>query len=69
MVLSAGTVPAPESPVAGVEVPAWSWIVVAFSAAVIYLVSLENGAVLGSAAEWLHEFAHDGRHFISVPCH
>ena len=62
-------VPVPETTVPNVEVPAWAWMVVLAAAVAIYLVTLENGAFLGSAAETLHEFFHDGRHFIAVPCH
>ena len=52
-----------------VKVPAWAWSLVALAVFVIYLVSTENGALLGSAANVLHEFMHDGRHVIAVPCH
>lgn len=51
------------------HVPAWAWAVVALAATVIYFVTLENGAAIGSAAETLHEFFHDGRHFSAIPCH
>lgn len=52
-----------------VRVPAWTWLLVALLVAVVYLVTVENGAALGSAAEQLHEFFHDARHFAGVPCH
>ena len=52
-----------------IEVPAWAWLVVAFAMFAMYLVTLENGALLGSAANTLHEFFHHGRHFGAVPCH
>ena len=52
-----------------IRVPAWAWLLVAAAAAVSYFVMLENGALLGQAAHNLHEFFHDGRHFIGVPCH
>ena len=52
-----------------IRVPAWAWLVVALAAAVSYFVMLENGALLGQAADTLHEFFHDGRHFVGVPCH
>ena len=69
MTTPAPSVPAPESTVPTFEVPAWAWMVVAAAAMAMYLVSLENGALLGSYAETLHEFFHDGRHFAAVPCH
>lgn len=52
-----------------VDIPVWAWALVALAAAVSYFVMLENGAVLSTAAETLHEFFHDGRHFVGVPCH
>jgi hypothetical protein len=52
-----------------VKVPVWIWLVVAMLVFGIYLVTVENGAALGSAAERLHELFHDARHFAGVPCH
>lgn len=52
-----------------VPVPAWTWLVVALATAVVYALTLENGATLRAGASVLHEFFHDARHFISVPCH
>ena len=55
--------------IAPIEVPAWAWLVVAAAVFAIYLVTLENGALLGTTANTLHEFFHHGRHFGAVPCH
>ncbi len=52
-----------------IDIPVWAWALVALAAAVSYFVMLENGAVLSTAAGTLHEFFHDGRHFVGVPCH
>ena len=52
-----------------VRVPVWVWLVVALLVLGIYLITVENGAALGSAAGRLHEFFHDARHFAGVPCH
>ncbi len=52
-----------------VQVPAWAWLLVALAALGVYLMSLDNGAVLQSVAHRAHELFHDGRHFLSVPCH
>ena len=60
-------IPAPALP--DVDVPVWAWALVALAAVVSYFVMLENGVVLSQAAETLHEFFHDGRHFLGVPCH
>ena len=47
----------------------WAWAIVAFSVMMIYIVTMENGALLGSMAQTVHEFFHDGRHIAAVPCH
>jgi uncharacterized membrane protein YobD (UPF0266 family) len=50
-------------------VPVWTWLVVALALLAVYAVTMENGAVLAKSAGTLHEFFHDARHFIGVPCH
>ena len=52
-----------------IAVPVWAWFLVALAVFVTYLVTMENGAVLGQLAEQTHEFFHDARHFIGFPCH
>jgi hypothetical protein len=52
-----------------IRVPAWSWLLVLTLLAVTYLVLIENGAMFANAARTLHEFFHDARHFVGVPCH
>ena len=61
--ISAGDLDAP------IHVPVWAWLLVAFAVFVTYLITLENGAVLGHLAENSHEFFHDARHFVGFPCH
>ena len=58
------------------EVPLWSWMVSALLLAMLFILLLASGELLvpflGQAAEvanYLHEFAHDGRHLLAVPCH
>lgn len=58
------------------EMPLWSWLVVALLLAMLFALLSASGALLapllGQAAEvttYLHEFAHDGRHLLAVPCH
>ncbi len=64
------TVPNPDiSLVPSFHVPVWAWAVVMVAASVVYFVTMENGVALGSAANTLHEFFHDGRHFSGIPCH
>lgn len=52
-----------------VHIPLWTWLLVLGAALGVYLLSLDNGWALRSAAHNVHEFFHDGRHFLSVPCH
>lgn len=61
--------PIPKATLPELDVPVWAWAVVAFSVMMIYVVTMENGALFGSMAETLHEFFHDGRHLVAVPCH
>ena len=52
------------------RVPLWAWALLAFAVFALYLLSQENGAVLGApAAQLLHELTHDARHALGVPCH
>ncbi|PXY28290.1 CbtB domain-containing protein [Prauserella muralis] len=50
-------------------VPLWAWLLAMSSLLALYLVLQENGMLLGQAAEFIHEFVHDGRHALGVPCH
>ncbi len=52
-----------------IAIPAWTWLVLALALATVYALTLENGVALRSGATVLHEFFHDGRHFLGVPCH
>jgi len=52
-----------------ISVPLWTWLVVALALAVAWALTMENGAVLADGVETLHEFFHDARHFVGVPCH
>lgn len=60
---------APTTAVRPVYVPGVAWIAVAIGLVVAYLMLQENGAVLASSWETLHELYHDGRHALGVPCH
>ncbi len=35
----------------------------------IYFVGSEQGATSLISGHFLHEFVHDGRHFLAFPCH
>lgn len=53
-----------------ISIPAWAWLLTAALLAGLYLMTMENGLALsGGAADQLHEFFHDARHFVGVPCH
>jgi hypothetical protein len=54
---------------APVRVPALAWVGVIFGLAAVYLMLQENGALLATSWETLHELFHDGRHALGVPCH
>ncbi len=59
----------PSAPVVPSLSPVRAWLVALVALLVLYAVTLENGAVLGDGARFLHEAFHDGRHFLGVPCH
>jgi uncharacterized membrane protein YbaN (DUF454 family) len=51
-------------------VPAWAFLLLALAVLAAWSVAFENGLLANSAAaEHLHEFFHDARHFAGVPCH
>ena len=52
-----------------VAVPAWAWALVLFALSGLYLLAQDNGAVLASMGETAHEFFHDARHSLGMPCH
>lgn len=52
-----------------IAVPAWAWALALLALFVVYLALQDNGAVLSSAANTVHEFLHDARHALGVPCH
>lgn len=59
----------PSPTTAPIRVPAAAWAAVAVGFVVIYLTLQENGALLATSWESLHELFHDGRHALGVPCH
>ena len=65
--MTATTIPVPQ--VRPIRIPALAWVAVAFAIGLVYFVLQENGAVLAQSWETLHEFFHDGRHLLGVPCH
>ena len=58
------------------EIPLWSWVTVALLLAMLFVLLSASGDLLvpllgqtAGVANYLHEFAHDGRHLLAVPCH
>ena len=57
-------------------IPVWGWAALALLFLALFVLLSASGALLapllGQAAgvtDYLHEFAHDGRHLLAVPCH
>jgi hypothetical protein len=58
------------------EMPLWSWLLTLLLLGMLFALLSASGDLLvplvGHAAgvtNYLHEFAHDGRHLLAVPCH
>ncbi|MDQ3316446.1 MAG: CbtB-domain containing protein [Actinomycetota bacterium] len=58
------------------EMPLWSWLLSLLLLGMLFVLLSASGELLvpllGQAAglaDYMHEFAHDGRHLLSVPCH
>jgi hypothetical protein len=52
-----------------VHVPAWAWALAVLALFALYLITQDNGAVLAQLGDTAHEFFHDSRHSLGVPCH
>lgn len=57
------------------EIP-WGWLTALLLLAMLFILLFASGDLLVSmlgqaatAADYVHEFAHDGRHLLAVPCH
>jgi len=51
------------------EVVPWAVFAGAILLTLLYLVGLDQGAISVFSGQLLHEFVHDGRHLLGVPCH
>lgn len=51
------------------EVVPWAVFAGAMLLTLLYLVGLDQGATSVFSGQLLHEFVHDGRHLLGVPCH
>jgi hypothetical protein len=59
----------PASSSARIAVPAWAWALALLALFALYLVAQDNGAVLSGLGDTTHEFFHDARHALGMPCH
>ena len=50
------------------RIPAWAYAILALAVVALLVLTLDNGQLLRSFAGTLHEFVHDGRHILGVPC-
>ena len=54
-------------------IPGWALVaLLAVAALALWLVTFDNGQLSGVLARgdlFIHEFFHDGRHLLGVPCH
>jgi hypothetical protein len=49
------------------------WLIASAAAIIaliaLYAVFIDNGSLISATGNYLHEFAHDGRHLFGAPCH
>lgn len=72
LIFMAAAVPDASTPrviLPAVPVPWWAFLVALAGLGLAFLTLQDSGALLASQAEVLHEFFHDGRHALGVPCH
>jgi hypothetical protein len=70
--MSSTTPAASATPVVLAPAKAAAWLITtAFAALFVYfLIGIDQGAThLFGQNMYLHEFVHDGRHFLGFPCH
>lgn len=63
---SAPATPVTPISVTPIRVPVAAWLIVAFALLAVFVLLQLNGTAF---ADQLHEFTHDGRHALGVPCH
>jgi hypothetical protein len=51
------------------EIVPWAIFVGLLALLAIYFVGAEQGAMSLISGTYIHEFVHDGRHFLAFPCH
>ncbi|HKR48653.1 MAG TPA: CbtB domain-containing protein [Pseudonocardiaceae bacterium] len=51
------------------EILPWAIFIGVLSLLLLYFVGAEQGATAIISGQYVHEFVHDGRHLLGVPCH
>ncbi|MGH4007680.1 MAG: CbtB domain-containing protein [Pseudonocardiaceae bacterium] len=51
------------------EILPWAIFMGILSLLLLYFVGAEQGAASIISGHYVHEFVHDGRHLLGVPCH
>ncbi len=51
------------------EILPWAIFVGVLGLLLLYFVGAEQGATAIISGHYVHEFVHDGRHLLGVPCH
>jgi hypothetical protein len=51
------------------EILPWAIFVALLAFVAIYFVGVEEGAFSVFKGMYVHEFVHDGRHLLGMPCH
>ncbi len=56
-------------PIAPIRLPLQVWLGALASALLLFVMLQDNGVLLQNTLLNAHEFFHDGRHLLGVPCH
>jgi hypothetical protein len=51
------------------EILPWAIFMGVLGLLLLYFVGAEQGATAIISGQYVHEFVHDGRHLLGVPCH
>ena len=66
--LAAAPVPA-IAPIPLLELLPWAAFAAVIALLAIYFIGAEQGATSLISGHYIHEFVHDGRHLLGMPCH
>ena len=67
---SALPLPAPAPvPIPLRELLPWALLAGVLAVVLLYFVGAEQGATSLVSSHYVHEFVHDGRHLLGLPCH